>query len=86
MNMAAMVSICVALILFFAAGVVSPVLLSDLLTIQPGSTYGGCDGRLNVLEDWHEEAIDSLDSAIDAIDDHYNEDSENGKRVRTAMF
>ncbi|KAK3317420.1 hypothetical protein B0T19DRAFT_291561 [Cercophora scortea] len=74
-----------SLTILFLVGIVSGVELKDLFTIQPGVTHGGCDARLSVLDDWHQEAIESLDSAIQAAV-KYSEKSDTGKRVRKAMF
>ncbi|KAI1125538.1 hypothetical protein F5Y10DRAFT_267965 [Nemania abortiva] len=74
------------LIVLQAVGIVSGVDLSDIFAIQPGTSFGGCDARANVLDNWHQEAIDSLDLAVAAIELRYNENSVLGEQVRQAMF
>ncbi|KAI0490350.1 hypothetical protein F4859DRAFT_520171 [Xylaria cf. heliscus] len=74
------------LVLFHAICV--SVDIGDLFTIQAGPTNGGCDTRLNpanILDAWHQESIDSIVTAINAIE-KYNEDSRSGERVRDALF
>lgn len=63
--------------------------IDDLFTVQTGNTHGGCDDRINpvnILDNWHQEAIDSLSTAIDALEANYNQNTPNGERVRQAMF
>ncbi|KAI0443519.1 hypothetical protein F4803DRAFT_549967 [Xylaria telfairii] len=62
--------------------------IDDLFTIQTGSANGGCNARVNpvnILDDWHQEAIDSITTAISAIE-KYNQGDKDGERVRNALF
>ncbi|KAL2872835.1 uncharacterized protein BJX67DRAFT_20775 [Aspergillus lucknowensis] len=54
--------------------------ITDIFTVQPGSSDGGCDDRAAVLDQWLSEGIESLDVALNAIDE-YNQDI----RVRRSM-
>ncbi|KAK4038077.1 hypothetical protein C8A01DRAFT_48254 [Parachaetomium inaequale] len=54
--------------------------ITDLFTVQPGARDGGCDDRAAVLDQWLSEGIDSIDVALNAIDE-YRQDP----RVRRAM-
>ncbi|KFA52435.1 hypothetical protein S40293_11584 [Stachybotrys chartarum IBT 40293] len=57
----------------------------DLFSIHQGR-FASCDQRLNTLEDYHQESIDSLARAIDAIDTRWEEQSPSGDLIRAAMF
>ncbi|KAJ4303201.1 hypothetical protein N0V90_002094 [Kalmusia sp. IMI 367209] len=64
------------------------VQLSDLMTIAGGNTFGGCAGRLgppDILDAWHEESIDSLSVAIDALVNKWDQNNNDGRRVRAAL-
>ncbi|KAL2802027.1 hypothetical protein BJX63DRAFT_438263 [Aspergillus granulosus] len=54
--------------------------ITDIFTVQPGTREGGCDDRAAVLDQWLSEGIESIDVALNAID-QYNQDA----RVRRSM-
>ncbi|RWA13178.1 hypothetical protein EKO27_g1887 [Xylaria grammica] len=54
--------------------------IDDVFTVHPGPRDGGCDEQLGTLDQWLSEAIESVDTALLAIDD-YNQDI----RVRRSM-
>ncbi|TRX89681.1 hypothetical protein FHL15_009431 [Xylaria flabelliformis] len=72
-------------ILFHLTVIVSGVVITDLVTIKTGSTYGGCDGRTDILDVWYQESYQSLLSALMATARYNNLDAD-GQRVRKAMF
>jgi hypothetical protein len=45
----------------------------DIFTLQTGTVPGSCDSHKNVLDAWHQESIDGLDTAI-AILQEYNDE------------
>ncbi|GAW12854.1 hypothetical protein ANO14919_022250 [Xylariales sp. No.14919] len=47
--------------------------IDDVFTVHPGPRDGGCDERLGTLDQWLSEAIESVDTALLAIDE-YNQD------------
>jgi hypothetical protein len=54
--------------------------ITDIFTVQRGSSNGGCDNRLVILDQWLSETINSIFTALAAIDE-YNEEEE----VRQSM-
>ncbi|KDN70775.1 hypothetical protein CSUB01_09792 [Colletotrichum sublineola] len=50
------------------------LLITDMFTVQSGSSDGGCDTRLNpVLDNWLSECTISLDKALEKMDDYGQE-------------
>lgn len=73
------------LILLLAADTALGIDLVDLFTVQTGTDNGGCDDLLKMLDDWHQECIDSLQTAIDAIVNYGGDNGDNGKRVQESL-
>jgi hypothetical protein len=59
--------------------------LNNLFTIQPGTINGGCGARTTLLNQYATESVDSLNVAIDAINNHGGADTPEGKKVRRAL-
>ncbi|KAI1358578.1 hypothetical protein F5Y08DRAFT_350636 [Xylaria arbuscula] len=73
----------VAVLFHFAA--IGSSQLNNLVTIKDGEANGGCDSYRVELDNWYEEARQSLESALAGIAD-YNENTPDGLRVRKAMY
>jgi len=50
--------------------IVEGVEITDIFTVQTGANNGGCDSRLGVLDQWLSEGIQSLDTALLAIENY----------------
>lgn len=59
--------------------------LSSLITIHPGTTFGGCGAYTTVLDDYARESLQSTVVAHDNIKDHGGEDTPRGKQIRKAL-
>ncbi len=70
----------VANLLSLLSCTVADVEITDIFTVQPGASDGGCDSRAAVLDQWLSECLESLGVAISAIDE-YDQDI----RVRRSM-
>ncbi|KAI1424013.1 hypothetical protein F5Y12DRAFT_797650 [Xylaria sp. FL1777] len=73
------------LALFHLVAVVSGAVLADLVTFQPGTTFGGCDLRRADLDTWYSEILESLQTTLGGITE-YNSRTADGERVRKLMF
>jgi hypothetical protein len=60
--------------------------LANLVTIQPGTTNGGCDARTDLLKQYATESLQSVQVAMEAIDTHGGADTDNGRKVRKALY
>ncbi|KAI1812914.1 hypothetical protein GGS20DRAFT_511454 [Poronia punctata] len=69
----------IAIVLSIVPGI-SAVDIPDIFTLHPGNNDGGCGARDAILDLWLSEGIDSLYTAIVAIDDYRND-----IRVRRSM-
>lgn len=54
--------------------------ITEIFTVQDGTREGGCDHRAAVLDQWLSETIESIDTALRAIDEYDQE-----IRVRRSM-
>ncbi|KAF2663356.1 hypothetical protein BT63DRAFT_461465 [Microthyrium microscopicum] len=59
--------------------------LANLLTIQPGTTNGGCGARTADLNQYATESLQSVQVAINAIRTHGGANTANGRKVRRAL-
>jgi len=59
--------------------------LAQLMTIQSGTTNGGCDSRTTLLNQYATESFQSAKVALNAIDAHGNANTANGRKVRRAL-
>jgi hypothetical protein len=59
--------------------------LANLMTIQPGTTNGGCGARTALLNQYATESLQSLNNAINAIDTHGSARTPRGQQVRRAI-
>lgn len=59
--------------------------LAQLMTIQPGTTNGGCGARTTLLTQYAQETLQSIEAAINAINTHGGQTTQDGNRVGRAL-
>lgn len=65
--------------------VISAIDITDLFTLQKGTSFGGCDNQLASIDQYLEEAIYSIDATNLALS-KYADRTEDGARIRQAVL
>jgi hypothetical protein len=77
--------LCFIVFIFSCALVVHGQVITDRFTLKSGTRNGGCDGRIDLLNQYFTESRLSVTLALNYLDSHGDKDTATGRKVRRAL-